>query len=163
MATTVPATSPLPASERLPEMLRPLFWDSDFDQLTWRDHRDYVLRCVLSVGTWDAVCWLPRQVQRPGLGAVDRATPRARAEFPAIAILGTGLGLAASARRCLAAVRGTKDLGKKRPGMTLHAEILPPEQQEVLLPRMWKKIAWEQVKEDICAWVKGIAAERECG
>ncbi len=58
MATTVPATSLLPASDKLPEMLRPLFWDSDFDQLTWREHRDYVVRRVLSAGSWDAVSWL---------------------------------------------------------------------------------------------------------
>jgi hypothetical protein len=58
MAITVPATSAASASDRLPEMLRPLFWDSDFDQISWREHRDYVVRRVLSVGTWDAVCWL---------------------------------------------------------------------------------------------------------
>ena len=58
MATTVPATSPLPVSDKLPELLRPLLWDSDFDQVTWRGHRDYVVRRVLSAGTWDAVCWL---------------------------------------------------------------------------------------------------------
>jgi len=48
----------LEAEARLPEILRPLFRNSDFDQLTWRDHRDYVVRRVLSAGTWDAVCWL---------------------------------------------------------------------------------------------------------
>ncbi len=65
MAITVPAGSPPNVSDRLPEMLRPLFWDCDFDQVSWRDHRDYVVRRVLSAGTWDAVCWL-----RAGLGDV---------------------------------------------------------------------------------------------
>ena len=39
-------------------MLRPLFWDSDFDRLTWQEHRDFVVRRVLSSGPWKAVCWL---------------------------------------------------------------------------------------------------------
>ena len=42
----------------LPEMLRRWFWDCDFDQLTWQEHRDFVVRRVLSVGSWDAVCWV---------------------------------------------------------------------------------------------------------
>ena len=58
MAITGPAASPPDASDRLPEMLRPLFWDSDFDHISWQEHRDYVVRRVLSAGTWDAVCWL---------------------------------------------------------------------------------------------------------
>jgi hypothetical protein len=58
MAITVPATSPSCASDRLPETLRPLFWDSDFEQISWQEHRDYVVRRVLSAGTWEAVCWL---------------------------------------------------------------------------------------------------------
>ena len=45
-------------SDSLPEMLRPLFWDSDFDQVLWRDHRDYLIGRILSAGTWDAICWL---------------------------------------------------------------------------------------------------------
>lgn len=51
-------TSPPPTPDALPEMLRRWFWDCDFDQLTWEEHRDFVVRRVLSAGTWDAVCWL---------------------------------------------------------------------------------------------------------
>ncbi len=58
MSIKVPAASPLVASDRLPEILRPLFWDSDFERIAWRDHRDYVIRRVLSAGSWDAICCL---------------------------------------------------------------------------------------------------------
>jgi len=58
MAIAVPATSLPDVSDRLPEILRPLFWDTDFDQVSWQEHRDYVVRRILSAGTWDAVGWL---------------------------------------------------------------------------------------------------------
>jgi hypothetical protein len=47
---------------RLPEMLRPLFWDCDFAQVTWAEHREFVIRRVLSEGSWDAVSWLRRRI-----------------------------------------------------------------------------------------------------
>ncbi len=46
----------------LPESLRPLFWDCDFDRLDWREHHDFVMHRVLAEGTWEAVCWLRREV-----------------------------------------------------------------------------------------------------
>ena len=58
METTVHSDPSSATSDRLPELLRPLFWDTDFDQVSWRDHRDYVIRRVLSAGTWDTVRWL---------------------------------------------------------------------------------------------------------
>jgi len=42
----------------LPETLRPLFWDCDFAQLDWQQHRDFIVRRILASGPWDAVCWL---------------------------------------------------------------------------------------------------------
>jgi hypothetical protein len=50
--------SKLSDSESLREMLRPLFWDCDFDELDLNQHRDFVIRRILESGTWDAVCWL---------------------------------------------------------------------------------------------------------
>ena len=41
---------------RLPEMLRPLFWDCDFDRLDWRREREFVVGRVLVHGPWDAIC-----------------------------------------------------------------------------------------------------------
>lgn len=58
MAITDPALSPSAESDRLPETLLPLFWDTDFNQVSFEHHRDYVIRRILSVGTWDAICWL---------------------------------------------------------------------------------------------------------
>ena len=49
------------------EMLRPLFWDCEFDELDWEVHRDFVIRRVLASGTWDAVCWLRRELGDPAL------------------------------------------------------------------------------------------------
>jgi hypothetical protein len=67
METAVPPASPLPESERLPEMLRPLFWETDFEQVSWRENGDYIIRRVLSAGAWEAVCWLRATVGNDGL------------------------------------------------------------------------------------------------
>jgi len=46
----------------LPEWLRSLFWDHDFDSLNWDDHRDFIAGRVLAEGPWRAVCWLRREL-----------------------------------------------------------------------------------------------------
>ena len=51
-----------PASTPLPEFLRPLFWDYDFDELTWEEDRDLVIARVLADGPWSAVTWLRSQL-----------------------------------------------------------------------------------------------------
>lgn len=63
----VPATPKASTPNPLPEALRRWFWDCDFDALTWEEHRDFVVRRILSVGTWDAVCWLRTNVGDPAL------------------------------------------------------------------------------------------------
>ena len=52
---------------RLPEMLRPLFWDCDFDRLDWRRDREFVVGRVLVHGPWDAICWLRGEVGDEGV------------------------------------------------------------------------------------------------
>ena len=47
---------------RLPEFLAPFFWDSDFDHLALKDHRDFVIRRVLQYGSWEAVTWLRAEI-----------------------------------------------------------------------------------------------------
>jgi len=42
----------------LPERLRNLFWDCDFDTVTWEKHRAFIIRRVLDRGDWDAIQWL---------------------------------------------------------------------------------------------------------
>jgi hypothetical protein len=45
-------------SSKLPRMLRSLFWEYDFEALTWESNRDLVIARVLAHGTWDDVTWL---------------------------------------------------------------------------------------------------------
>ena len=48
--------------ERLPELLRPLFWDYGFARLSWERDRDLIIGRILAVGSWDAVQWLRAHV-----------------------------------------------------------------------------------------------------
>jgi alpha-D-ribose 1-methylphosphonate 5-triphosphate synthase subunit PhnH len=42
--------------------LQALFWDYDFDSLTWANDRDLIIGRVLAYGDWETVSWLWRQV-----------------------------------------------------------------------------------------------------
>lgn len=42
----------------LPEHLRPLFWDYDFERLAWPASRDLVIARILQNGGDDAIRWL---------------------------------------------------------------------------------------------------------
>ena len=42
----------------LPEQLRPLFWQHDFEELSWEQDRDLVIGRTLSHGSWDDIQWL---------------------------------------------------------------------------------------------------------
>lgn len=44
----------------MPEVLRPLFWDVDFNSLSWEKHQDFIVQRVLQSGSWEDVCWLRR-------------------------------------------------------------------------------------------------------
>ncbi|MCY2992339.1 MAG: hypothetical protein NTY19_31315 [Planctomycetota bacterium] len=61
------AKSPSSPRGGLPEMLRPLFWDCDFDQLDWQQHRDFIIRRVLVDGPWDAIRWIRSELSDPVL------------------------------------------------------------------------------------------------
>lgn len=56
------ADQPLPAPVAIPETLRPLFWDCDFDALQWGEHHDFIVRRILVDGPWEAVRWLRSQL-----------------------------------------------------------------------------------------------------
>jgi len=47
---------------KLPDMLRPFFWEYDFDTLTWEMDRELIIARVLTVGNWDTVIWLRSRV-----------------------------------------------------------------------------------------------------
>lgn len=50
------------ASARLPQLLKPFFWDYPFDKLSWRADHDLIIRRVLTNGSWDAILWLRKKV-----------------------------------------------------------------------------------------------------
>ncbi|MFP3941372.1 MAG: DUF6922 domain-containing protein [Thermoanaerobaculia bacterium] len=56
-------------SEPLPGSLRGLFWEYDFDSLSWEQDRDLIFRRVLVDGPWEAVQWLRRRVGDAALRA----------------------------------------------------------------------------------------------
>jgi hypothetical protein len=43
-------------------MLKTLFWDYDFDILTWEQDRELIVSRILTSGNWDAVTWLRSHV-----------------------------------------------------------------------------------------------------
>jgi hypothetical protein len=45
-------------ASRLPEFLRPLFWDHRFEDLRWPTHDDLVIARLLQSGGTDAIVWL---------------------------------------------------------------------------------------------------------
>ena len=60
LATRLPQVGPerMAPGEPLPDVLRPLFWDTPFDDLRWPEHRDFVIARVLQSGGTAAVAWL---------------------------------------------------------------------------------------------------------
>lgn len=42
----------------LPNLLRPFFWDYDFNALTWEEDRALVIKRILTSGDWNAINWL---------------------------------------------------------------------------------------------------------
>jgi hypothetical protein len=54
---------------RLPQRLRPFFWDHDFTRLTWDTDADLITGRILAAGDWEAVRWLLRLLPRTALSA----------------------------------------------------------------------------------------------
>jgi len=42
----------------LPNLLRPFFWDYDFNDLTWEEDRDLIIKRILMSGDWNTINWL---------------------------------------------------------------------------------------------------------
>jgi hypothetical protein len=51
------------------EIIKPLFWDVDFQALSWNEHRDFIIRRVLERGSFAMLRWLRRTVGDEGLAA----------------------------------------------------------------------------------------------
>jgi hypothetical protein len=43
---------------KLPDFLRPFFWDYDFKDLSWDEDWDLIIKRLLTSGDWKAVIWL---------------------------------------------------------------------------------------------------------
>lgn len=43
---------------KLPALLKPIFWDYPFTQLSWKTDRELIIRRVLANGSWDTIVWL---------------------------------------------------------------------------------------------------------
>ena len=54
-------------SGRLPEALRPLFWDCRFEAVSWTDHRDFVIGRILAHGLWPDIRWLRKEIGGKGV------------------------------------------------------------------------------------------------
>jgi hypothetical protein len=56
-------------ARRLPQTLRPFFWDHDFARLSWKADRDLIIGRILAVGNWESIRWLGRRATDDGLRA----------------------------------------------------------------------------------------------
>ncbi len=72
------------SENRLPEFLRPLFWDVDFDPLRIPGHERYMIERILELGNDTAVRWAWRTF---GPEAIAQTVRRSRAISPNTASL----------------------------------------------------------------------------
>jgi hypothetical protein len=61
------ATKPDKNASHLPQSLAPLFWEYDFDALSWQADADLVTLRILTSGDWQSVTWLRKQWGDDGL------------------------------------------------------------------------------------------------
>lgn len=54
----------------IPEHLHDLFWEYDISGLDWDQYGDFVIRRVLSHGSWDQICWVRDEFGDPEIGRV---------------------------------------------------------------------------------------------
>lgn len=48
------------SASKLPDDLRPLFWDCDFDAIRLGEYDNFIIRRVLGEGDWESIKWLRR-------------------------------------------------------------------------------------------------------
>jgi hypothetical protein len=42
--------------------LKPAFWDVSFEMLSWEEHRDFIIRRILQVGSFEMIHWLSSRI-----------------------------------------------------------------------------------------------------
>ncbi len=116
----------------LPEHLRRLFWDYDFERLAWPDSRDLVIARILQKRGRRRHPLAPPEPRRQGAGRLDTSVARSGPRSTAIAIL---------AARTRSSLRRSRPLDRRLPQAPpgrevlvsiAHAEIMPPAQEELL-------------------------------
>ncbi len=70
------AERPFPDDAPLPELLHPLFWDTDFDRLRVTGHERYIIERVLEYGDVPEVRWMMRRFSREQIVEVLRRSRR---------------------------------------------------------------------------------------
>jgi hypothetical protein len=58
---TIQSTGSL-STPQVRESLRPLFWEYDFDCMSWEADAGLIIGRVLSCGTWSTIQWLRREL-----------------------------------------------------------------------------------------------------
>ncbi len=51
----------------LSEILGPLLWDIEREEISWEKHRDFIIQRVLRLGSWEMITWLRSQVGDDGI------------------------------------------------------------------------------------------------
>ena len=51
-------SDPKKTSKPIPDHLHDLFWEYDISELSWDQYGDFVIRRVLSHGSWNQICWV---------------------------------------------------------------------------------------------------------
>jgi hypothetical protein len=46
----------------LPVSLAPLFWDIDWETISWEKYASFITRRILQSGDWDSICWLRKMM-----------------------------------------------------------------------------------------------------
>lgn len=46
----------------LPDALAYLFWDHDWESVSWEKHSSFIIQRILQAGDWESICWLRRQI-----------------------------------------------------------------------------------------------------
>lgn len=64
------------AKRLVPEEMRPLFWDVDWDSLDIGKHREFIIERVLNMGDHLSLCWLCKQFSESDIVYVVKTSRR---------------------------------------------------------------------------------------
>jgi hypothetical protein len=47
---------------KIPDFVKPFFWDTDPSTLSLGEHRNFIIRRLLQAGSWEAITWLRGEI-----------------------------------------------------------------------------------------------------